>query len=382
MSQGMKRSASLPSGRKALTADDRGGSSNPRSAGDWLNWVSASRTRNYALDDTLMDWLDAFGAARGIRADSLRNGYDPRADFSAFIMAKGEEFETAVMRLLKSQVTMRRIARRPEDTRDLAVAERTFQAMLDGVEVITQAVLRNPNTQTYGAADAIVRSDVLARLFPYDFDASMGRIAAPALGGAPYHYVVVDIKYHTLSLLKDGAASSEVRPYMLQVYLYNEALGRMQGYVPAAAYLLGRNWKQGKTGRGSGPFEHIARVDADRQATIEEISIGTLALRAVAWIRQMRRDGGRWQVSPKPSVPALYPNMKSNEDAPWHRAKVEIAEEIKELTLLPGVGPRVRDNAHAKGLYRWTDPRAGKILAALVAPQYRSKLDGVLRANR
>ena len=45
--------------------------------------------------------------------------------------------------------------------------------MKNGTEIITQAVLRNPENQTYGLADLLVRLDVLLELndlFPNVFE--------------------------------------------------------------------------------------------------------------------------------------------------------------------------------------------------------------------
>jgi hypothetical protein len=253
--------------------------------------------------------------------------------------------------------------------------------MQEGVEIITQAILRNPDNGTYGAADALVRSDILYELFPEDVDRYEITVNAPALGKSPWHYKIVDVKFHTLELLQDGSANADVLPYMAQVWIYNEALGRIQGYIPPASYLLGRNWKQGEKTRGQGTMERIARVDRDRR-TYGGDPIADIALNAVEWVVRLRQEGDQWDALPTPSVPELYPNMKSNEDAPWHAAKKELGDQLHELTLLPGVAYKIRNRAHEKGLYRWDDPRAEEILSDMVSNQYRAKLIGVLRANQ
>src|SRR6266511_3367738 len=47
---------------------------------EWEEWVSASSTRNFLLNDPLVDWLDRYGAARGFVRDDHLAGYDPRSD--------------------------------------------------------------------------------------------------------------------------------------------------------------------------------------------------------------------------------------------------------------------------------------------------------------
>ena len=114
--------------------------------------------------------------------------------------------------------------------------------MADGVAIIDQGVLRDPEHRMYGMPDLLVRSDVLAELFPEALSSQAAAVAAPDLDIGNCHYVVVDIKYTTLSLLASGKLSNSGSPvaYKVQVHVYNRALGRVQGYVPPAAFLLGR----------------------------------------------------------------------------------------------------------------------------------------------
>ena len=222
---------------------------------DWEEWVSASSIHNFLLNDPLVDWLDRYGAARGFVRDDHLAGYDPRSDMATFIFRKGAEFEAAVVAHLRTLTSMETVAAGPEHVRDLAKAQRTFELMIEGVPIIHQGVLRHAQTRTYGAPDLIVRSDILAHLFPGAIDPAEGRIPAPDLRG-PWHYRIVDIKFSTLHLkvgrsLGNGGSSPA---YKGQIYVYTRALGALQGYLPPLAYGLGRGWEQtikGETLRGS-----------------------------------------------------------------------------------------------------------------------------------
>ena len=77
----------------------------------------------------------------------------------------------------------------------------------------------------------------------------------------------MDVKFHTFGLMKDGHAGggNDFLPYHVQVWIYNGALGRLQGYLPPAGFLLGRSWTQGDKGRGNGCLDRLARVDQDRE---------------------------------------------------------------------------------------------------------------------
>jgi len=367
-------------GRVALTTADDGSLAEPATAEDWGTWVAAGKTRNWLEDDPLLDWLDLYGQARGFVPDDELDGYDPRTDMRRFVFEQGHRFEDEVVALIRARLSTVRIGTGWQDARDPDRAVATVEAMRRGVPVIEQAVLRNPQNRTYGVADLLVRSDHLADIVPGSLDSDEARIPAPGIDAAAYHYRVVDIKFRTLDLLADGGAGSGMRPYMAQVWVYNEALGRIQGFTPPASYLLGRSWDQGKH-RGDGCFDRLARVDHDRPLTKNGQALSGAVAAAVVWIRRLRREGGGWQMLPVPSVPELYPHARNYQDQPWHAAKAQIAEQLRELTLLPGMAPPRRRTAHVLGIERWDDKRASASTLA-VEHQYADKCDAVLAANR
>lgn len=316
-------------GIEALTVDAEGRSVIPATGDEWREWVSASSTRNYAIRDPLLDWLDLYGEQNGFRPDDELPGYDPRTDFTQFIFRQGHAFERAVVDHLGTLAGVAQVgAGDADDSRDLGKAEETFAAMQRGEPVIYQGVVRDAATRTYGSPDMLVRSDVLADLFLDAMTDDEAGAAAPDLGSGPRHYVVVDVKFTTLRLLVSGGiqSSGSSRAYKAQLYIYSRALGRLQGYTPRAAYILGRSWRgtvDRKTVRGSTCMERLGRVPQDstvgRDATLEGMTN-----EAVEWVRRVRVEGMHWSVTPEPSVPQLKPNMRNQSDSPWTSAKREI----------------------------------------------------------
>src|SRR5262249_19731644 len=150
---------------------------------------------NYCSDDPLLDWLEEFGADKGFARDTAVAGYDKRTDFLTFLLAKGRDFEDAVRRHLARECTLVD-ARAPVGQRlDPQAPERTWDALCAGAEIVTQAAVWNPQNQTYGVADLLVRSDVLARLFPGVLSEEEAAVAAPTLPGARWHYRVLETKF-------------------------------------------------------------------------------------------------------------------------------------------------------------------------------------------
>ena len=313
---------------EALFRDDRGVRAVPETDAQWDEWVSASQTRNHALGHPLLDWLERHGEAHGF----MRDAVDERTDFSAFIMDKGLEFERAVVGHLRGLTEVRTIlpeGARSAERRDPAAAEATFAALAEGVPIVCQGVLRDAETRTWGAPDLLVRSDVLAELFPASLSANDAAIPAPDLGIGARHYRVVDVKFTTLDLLAGGELdnSGSAPAYKAQTFLYNRALGRLQGYRPPEAFLLGRGWTQtrrGETSRGNGALDRLGPVvmNDDLAASADE---------AVDWLRRMRREGHGWQALPEPSVEELRPNADTDH---WKSAVRQILAEGEDLTQL------------------------------------------------
>ena len=155
-----------------LILNDNGDKVLPKSADDWKSWITASRTRSYSINDPVLDWLDLHGKNAGFLPDNMSPSYDPIYDWTTFIFQKGNEFEDVYIEKLKEYAEVKNIGDF-RVARSLEKAMETVSSMQNGVEVITQAVLRNPENRTYGLADLMIRLDVLLQakeLFPNAFD--------------------------------------------------------------------------------------------------------------------------------------------------------------------------------------------------------------------
>ncbi|HVD52118.1 MAG TPA: hypothetical protein VNB51_08770, partial [Candidatus Udaeobacter sp.] len=366
-------------GRAAITQRDDGELVDPRSDADWLDWVAARDIRNWCDNDLLLDWLSEFGEQHGFRRDDQLPGYDRVFDLARYLMDQGRRFEQAVLVDLQQRWPVTRIATRPDEARSLAAAEATWDAMKNGAPAIASGVLRDPERRTFGVADLLVRSDVLGELCPDAFIGDQLELPVAAMRHGR-HYRVVDVKFSTLHLLKDGGLGADSLDVMAQAWIYNEALGRIQGFTPPAAYVAGRAWRQSGA-RGDRCWEKLARVPRETFVRSRDEDLGAVVTLAIAWVRRLRTEGAEWRVLPIPSVPELWPNMKAGSDFPWHTAKAEIAAKLGELTILPRVNADLRAAAHAVGVTRWDDARTSASLLGLDG-QHGLTLDAVIAVNR
>ena len=358
----------------------------PSSAQDWQEWVSATATRNFLLQDALLDWLDLYGEENGFVRDTAFPNYDPRTDFTKFIFQKTREFEAAVIAHLKTITTVITIALNPGDARRVEKVQETFATMEKGAPVIYQAVLCDAENRTYGVPDLLIRSDELNRLFPSILTREEASQSAKDLKGSRWHYRVVDIKFTTLDLLAGGELGNDdsARAYKAQLFVYNQALGRIQGYLSPVSYLLGRSWRQKKdnvTKRGESCMALLAPV-MQNSIVRKGTSLAQAVSQATDWVRRVRREGKQWSVLPEPTVPELRPNMKNGEDTPWSQAKGRIAEQLEDLTLLWYVGVDKRHDANNIEIYRWRDPKCTAASIGITGQKLQPTLQAILTINR
>ena len=340
-------------GQRSITHDDNGQVLNPITKSDWDGWVAATDTRNFMLQNPLLDWLDRYGIAKGFKPDTP----DPRTDHVSFLSDKGRQFKQAVVKHLQNHLQNQGIGtvqtvtgtKQRLDVHNLQAATNTYQAMCAGVAVIYRGVLRDPQHRCYGSPELLIRRNVLESLFGDTLCELEAATPAPNLDIAD-HYVVVDIKYTTLDLTVDGSLSSSKNnpAYKAQLHIYNRALGRLQGFTPSQAFLLGRGWEQTiqkHTTRAASAVDRLGPVPSNDK--IRKQPVGALVDAAVGWLLEMRGQGATWNIVP-PTVDKLRPNMNTD-NGRWTTVTKGFAARTGELTMLPNVSVPQRKKATASG---------------------------------
>ena len=359
-------------------------------------WISATETRNFILKDPLLDWLKHHHQNKTTTANKhkkihkaiIRSTEDTSYNFTKFIMEQGHIFEKKVMDHLFQKYGAEQVLDigGELDCKNPALVERTLKAMKDGIPFIHSGILHNQRNKTFGIPDLLVRSDWLNKLVSDDVLMPVfEKIPAPLLNNN-YHYRVVDIKFTTLMLKADHKhlLNTGMFPaYKSQLYIYNEALGILQGYTPTETYVLGRRWKytsKGETYNGDNCFTKLGVIDYghhDRQYPL-------LTAQAIDWLRDCKSpEAASWNVLNYPlDRKELYPNMSNSYDYPWHNVKQKIAKYTKELTSVWMVGPKERSIGIEHNIYQWTDPQCNSNALGICGPKKSKIIDLMLDINR
>jgi len=348
-------------------------------------WVTASSTRNYMLDDPLIDFLKFQSSTSNKRSRTSTYNKIPRSrsnseTFLEKIFDNGNKFEEEIINKIKNLIPSKdfiEIAKSFE-ARDLSKYRRTIQAISQLVPVIYQPVLWNHTNKTYGCADLIIRSDYAKKIFP----------SYPSTSSTNPVYEVYDIKWSSLKL-KAGSDNLQneisVKPYKAQIWIYTDALNKIQLVPATRGFVIGKSYYREKTVNKVpivetflDPFERLGLIDWE--TSIEEQNIEKTN-EAIEWIQEVRTNRDL-QVDP-PNDPRLYPNMKNTSDGEFHQIKKQLAEKNKEITMIYSVGKRSRDLALESGICRWDDPRINSnILGFNPSCKLSGTINSILEINK
>jgi len=314
---------------------------------DWGSWVSATETKNYMLNDPLLDWLNMYGGKLNLVSDKKRNN---TYDFNEFIMNKGKEFEKAIYKNLLNRFRdcVVNVANSYEGYSTYKLNQ-TIEYMKKGIPFIYHGVLHNKVNNTYGIPDLIVRSDYLNKITQCE-NITEDESSIGCSFNSRWHYRIVEIKYTTLKTNNNYIYNSGNIPcYKSQAIIYNEALSTIQKYNPNIAYLFGR--KIETTNKYIG-FYKLGEISI----TGKDAKLKEKTDKAIEWMKDLKTNGFNWNINP-PTRIELYPNMCNTFDYPWHETKKEIANKVKDITMLWNCGTIDRKTAFNKNIFKWKDKR-------------------------
>jgi len=342
-------------------------------------WISASMTRQHLLKDPVVDYF-ARSTKKRKRSDSIEKEPVVATERSgSWLMERGNQFEATVMEVLydKFPGQIRTVGTGHGDSSSVKLYHDTIAAMREGVPIIYQGVLHDAEHETIGSPDLLVRTDFLYKLVKHPPPIE----ALESIFG-DYGYCVVDIKWSSLKFRANGVnllTTGSTPAFKGQCWVYNQALGQMQGVYSRYSYILGRGWTwtcKGETHRGTNSLSRLGVIDFH---TVDA-EYATKTISAIKWRKRLHEHGDTFKAG-DPEFPELFPNM-SIHSSDHAKKKQKLADKIGEITAVWQCGIKERILAHTKGVYSWRDPRFGPELIEWSNPIRSQILNKILTVNR
>lgn len=278
---------------------------------------SVSKFFNYVKKDTILDWLNVYGASCGF--------HKIKSEFQQNLFKEGQQIEDKVVDLLKTRFQDEWTDLTRYKFQNFTHYNKTMTAIKNNNPVIYQGLLCLSNG-VYGIPDIILRKDVFKRWFNQE-----------VTDEDKTNYIIVDIK-KSLKVNKNNDVSKSSSNYewiQFQLSVYEESL----------KYHFNRNFEKPVVLSLRDEEIYYGFMDFEKQDTDA----------CVSYYKDLEQNGNSWIPYPKPTNKYMYPNMKNIYDQEWRHVKKDFAYKIKELTLLPYVSVDKRNCLWNDGVFSIND---------------------------
>ena len=246
---------------------------------DERGWVSASNCSNYWAREKAHDHFRANNPKYPVnRYNTNCNIWYSKPVLSQTpykINEQGIQFENMVNRWLRRELDS---VWEPSNDMDIDEAiERAKKIIKKGKQdVLIKVPFRNGRNKTFGEMDIVIKGSTVIKLFPYMKDTIDEK----------YHnsYIVIDVKYHKIKLLKDGisigSASEHWREKVKgQLSLYNKALNNIQDVKCPISLVLGSEYEHKKEKYDWDKRLGVVDFDNKDECIVNELP------KAISWVR-------------------------------------------------------------------------------------------------
>ena len=328
-------------------------------------WVSASKTRNFLLNDQLIDYLKYNNMTDIINSKKRKRQYDISTttstkkikhedSFLSTILNNGIKFEQNIMNKLNEKFPNKIITiintntdTNIDNIRDPNYFKLTIDMIKKKVPIIYQGVLHNTVDKTFGVPDLIVRGDYVHKIVNVKPDNINNQA-----------YYIIDIKNSQLHLSANSdniLNTSNVKPYKGQLLIYHQILSQIQNIDTGLSFILGNRWiriKQNHTYNSHDPFDRFGIINYNNY----DRPYIKLVDEAIKWERLIRDPTNNLNHL-IPNHIYLYPNMCVQSEPRFKKIKLELADCNNEITSLWMCGVKHRENAFKHNINSWMDPK-------------------------
>jgi len=252
--------------------------------------------------------------------------------------------------------------------------ELTKKAINNNIPIIYQGVLHDIESKTYGVPDLIVRGDYIHKIFKQSVDINY-------LHNDQYLYYIIDIKNSNINLsaLSNNVLNNiSVKPFKGQIAIYHQILSKIQNYDTKKGFILANKWTRKQKDNiytCTNPFDCVGIIDF-ATSDIKYISDSNDAIK---WLHTVRTDKSLLCIDP--TNDNLYPNMKNQMDNKFKKIKTFLADRNHEITSIWNCGIKNRKNAFKHKIKKWSHPKLNSNILS-IGGKNGILIDKMLNINR
>ncbi len=279
-----------------------------------------TQIKNWFLNDPLVDYLNVFGD----KTFMVKPHYE-ECDFTKFIMDMGNKYEEVVVTKIKKMCDEQKLTYKDIDRK--AGYHQTKEAFLQKTDVIFQAQVKDWDQNIVGYPDILIKVSAFKKIFG---DAKVKHLPDK-------NYVVFDVKYSSFNQKENNIEDDNDYTHFVrgQIACYTLILNKMLKQKVDIAFIISKDLTT---------LTNPLYTNVNDQLLINDIDD------AFDWINQLYTFGKGWVLNP-PTNKYLLPNMSNTKDGYWRNFKELLAKEINEVSLIPGIGNKVRAKLHSSGIY-------------------------------
>lgn len=328
---------------------------------------SPTSLMNYIRCDCICDYIDlctdtnlqndkslfTYITESGIEYErQVINEIEQMRDVSKFSTLRLNKVDKSIDKLYKETVT--------------AIQSCKYDLILDGV-------LINNDNLTYGYPDLIVSTRWINKY-----------ISESIVNDDSYVYYIIDIKGSSINLINSGlnmSMNKKYEGYKYQIYIYKEALNKIQKYKPKNNYgfILGKNYKYQENGKYvniTNPFKTLGLIDYNsinekginyekniKDAIIYKKSVNKNDKKCKKILKTINNNKSVINTKIQSSInkgkdnSKQFINMKNIYDRGHSKIKKYMAHNNKEITAFYKCGIKQREIANRHDIYDYDDKR-------------------------
>ena len=324
-------------------------------------YISATEFENFMKNDLVCDWLSIV-MPKKIDKHPLQLLFNKGINYEAEVIDKLRKKWKRLLPKLSSLSTSREYTEIEHHT-DLT---NTIQAMKDGESIIYSPFIASEKEDLRGIPDLLVRNDYLNPYFGIEVPDGESVFGS-------YYYIPIEIKYSTLHFDKSDKTLLNInrtKIYKNQLCVYSKILSDIQGVFPCCSFIIGKAYlKDGKIG-------HVYFQTRDNE-------IVKLFYKGLEWLRDVRKNAYKWDLTDPKIIVTLLPNMKTSHPV-YDREKKTIAEHFGEITELWQCSVKHRYNVLDQTndqIFSWKDPLFNASMLN-IAPSYLERVEHIIKINK